>query len=110
MRILSIHGWHHDIAAALFDDYNLIAAVQEERLTRIKSWGGGVPWLAIEEVLGIAGWNRRDIDVIALGCGIFPTRYLRFSLGRDLYYTTRRWFDRELPTRDIPTLAARRVV
>jgi carbamoyltransferase len=53
----------------LFEDYKLIAAVQEERLTRIKSWGGGVPWLAIEEVLGIAGWNRRDIDVIALGCG-----------------------------------------
>jgi carbamoyltransferase len=108
MRILGIHGWGHDIAAALFDDYNLIAAVQEERLTRIKSWGGGVPWLAIEEVLGIAGWNRRDIDVIALGCGTFPTRYLRFSLGRDLYYTMRRWFGRERPTRDIVTLAARR--
>ena len=41
MRILGIHGWGHDTAAALFDDYNLIAAVQEERLTRIKSWGDG---------------------------------------------------------------------
>jgi predicted NodU family carbamoyl transferase len=39
MRILGIHGWGHDTAAALFDDYRLIAAVQEERLTRIKSWG-----------------------------------------------------------------------
>jgi hypothetical protein len=25
MCILGIHGWDHDIAAALFDDYNLIA-------------------------------------------------------------------------------------
>ena len=29
MRILGIHGWGHDTAAALFDDYRLIAAVQE---------------------------------------------------------------------------------
>jgi carbamoyltransferase len=108
MRILGIHGWDHDTSAALFDDYKLIAAVQEERLTRIKSWGGNVPWLAIEEVLGIAGWNRRDIDVIALGCGTFPTRYLRFSLPRDLYYTTRRWLGRERRTRDIVTVANRR--
>jgi len=108
MRILGIHGWDHDTSAALFEDYNLIAAVQEERLTRIKSWGGGVPWLAIEEVLGIAGWNRRDIDVIALGCGTFPTRYLRFSLMRDLYYTVRRGLGRERRTRDIVTVANRR--
>ena len=108
MRILGIHGWDHDTSAAVFDDYKLLAAVQEERLTRIKGWGGGPPWLAIEEVLNIAGWNRRDIDVIALGCGTFPTGYLRFSLPRDLHYTIQRWRGRERRSRDIVTLANRR--
>lgn len=108
MRILGFHACGHDASAAAFDDYRLIAAVQEERLTRVKGWGDGVPWLAIEEVLDIAGWNRRDVDVIAIGCGTFPTRYLRFSLPRDLYYTTERWLGRERLKRDIITLAYRR--
>src|SRR5580704_15629700 len=108
MRILGFHACVHDASAAVFDDYKLVAAVQEERLTRIKGWGDGVPWLAIDEVLKIAGWNRRDIDVIALGCGSFATRYLRFSLIRDLYYTTERWLGRERAKRDIMTVAFRR--
>jgi carbamoyltransferase len=108
MRILAFHACGHDASAAVFDDYKLIAAVQEERLTRIKGWGDGIPWLAIDEVLHIAGWNRRDVDVIALGCGTFPTRYLRFSLPRDLYYTAQRWRGREHLKRDIVTVAYRR--
>jgi carbamoyltransferase len=108
MRILAFHACAHDASAAAFDEYRLLAAVQEERLTRVKGWGSGVPWLAIDEVLRLAGWSRRDVDVIALGCGIFPTRYLRFSLIRDLYYATQRWLGTEHPQRDIGTVAYRR--
>ena len=36
MRILAIHAGIHDASAAAFDDYNLVAAVSEERFTRIK--------------------------------------------------------------------------
>jgi carbamoyltransferase len=108
MRILGFHACVHDASAAVFDDYKLVAAVQEERLTRIKGWGDGIPWLAIDEVLQIAGWSRRDVDVIAMGCGTFPTRYLRFSLPRDLYYTAERWLGREAIKRDIVTVAYRR--
>jgi carbamoyltransferase len=108
MRILSFHPCGHDASAAAFDDYELIAAVQEERLTRVKGWGDGVPWLAIDEVLGIAGWSRRDVDVIALGCGVFPARYLRFSLMKDVYYTIERRLGSEHLKRDIGTLARRR--
>src|SRR5215467_10568152 len=63
MRILGIHGWGHDTAAALFDDYRLIAAVQEERLTRIKSWGDGVPWLWPSECLRALLDGRVDFVV-----------------------------------------------
>ncbi len=79
----------HDASAAAFDDYRLIAAVQEERLRREKAWGNDVPWLAIDEVLRIAGWSRYDVDVIAAIRGTFPLHYFRFSLARDIYYTLR---------------------
>lgn len=108
MKILGLNASSHDASAAFFDDYTLVAAVQEERLTRTKGWGGGVPWLAIDEVLDIAGWNRRDVDVIALGCGAFPTQYIRFSLMRDLYYTFERWLGSERSIRELPTVAYRR--
>src|ERR1043166_6855631 len=108
---LSLHDalpiWPHDASAAAFEDYRLIAAVQEERLRREKSWGGDVPWLAIDEVLRIAGWSRFDVDAIALIRGIFPVHYLRFPLWRDLYYTARRSAGRERLSRDIALLSAR---
>jgi len=110
MRILAFHACGHDASAAAFEEYRLVAAVQEERLTRVKGWGNGVPWLAIDEVLSIAGWSRRDVDVIALGCGVYPARYIRFSLMRDFYYTTQRWMGIERLNRDMITVAYRRGV
>ena len=104
MRILTFSCGTHDASAAVFDDYELIAAVQEERLRREKGWGGGIPWLAIDEVLRIAGWSRTDVDVIAQTRGTYPTQYLRFSLPRDLYYTARRWTGRERTRREINVL------
>src|ERR1700752_2490995 len=85
LRILAFHSCEHDASAVAFDDYALVAAVAEERLVRRKGWGNGVPWLAIDEVLRIAGWTRHDVDVIALGVGAFPTQYFRYELLRDLY-------------------------
>ncbi len=90
MRILAIQSvGHHDASAAAFDDYNLVAAVAEERLTREKGWGGGLPWLAIDEVLRIASWTRRDVDVVVAMRGRFPSRYLKLSSWADLFYRLR---------------------
>jgi carbamoyltransferase len=107
MRILAFCSGTHDAAAAAFDDYELVAAVQEERLRRQKGWGGGIPWLAIDEVLRIAGWSRTDVDVIAQTRGTYPTQYLRFPLSRDLYYTAQRWAGRERARREINLLHER---
>ncbi|HXW23374.1 MAG TPA: carbamoyltransferase C-terminal domain-containing protein [Xanthobacteraceae bacterium] len=107
MRILSFQSGLHDASAAAFEDYRLIAAVQEERLRREKSWGGDVPWLAIDEVLRIAGWSRNDVDVIALIRGVFPLHYFRFPLPRDVYYAVRRSLGRERLTRDLANASAR---
>ena len=35
--ILSVHSGVHDVGAAVFDDYHLLAAVQLERLTRYRA-------------------------------------------------------------------------
>jgi carbamoyltransferase len=104
MRILAFSSSTHDASAAVFDDYDLIAAVPEERLRREKGWGSGIPWLAIDEVLRIAGWSRNDIDAIAQIRGNYPTQYLRFSLPRDLYYTVQRSAGRERARRELNLL------
>jgi carbamoyltransferase len=91
LRILAVQSSIHDCSAAAFDDYKLVAAVSEERLTRVKGQGGLPPWLAIDEVLRIAGWRRNDVDAIATTRGLCPTYYERFSLFRDLHYTLQRW-------------------
>src|SRR5580698_2843300 len=79
--ILSAHSGSHDAVAAVFDDYELKAAVQLERLTRRKSDGREHPDLAIDEVLSIAGATRRDVDVVCFSRAEFPTEFYRNIRG-----------------------------
>ncbi len=68
MYLLGIHNSAHDAAACVFRDYELVAAVSLERLTRQK--GSGVsaaqelPIAAIDECLRIAGIARADVDMV----------------------------------------------
>jgi carbamoyltransferase len=68
MYILGIHNGHHDASACLFRDYELVAAVSLERLSRKKNDGVTpdleVPLAAIDECLSIAGIARADVDVV----------------------------------------------
>ena len=107
MRILAIHAGMHDSSAAAFDDYELVAAVSEERMTRVKGSGEKVPWLSIDEVLRIAGWRRNDVDAIATTRGWFPTHDYRFSLPRELWYTLKRWQGKERTHRELAVLSHR---
>ncbi len=88
MLILGVHSGFHDNTACLFDDYRLLAAVSQERLTRIKGDAGRMPQESIDECLAIAGRSRADIDVVALGRGLFLDRYYRYPILSRL--TTRR--------------------
>src|SRR5271170_2453893 len=82
MYILGVHTGDHDASACLYKDFDLIAAVSLERLTRVKS--GGVttaqpmPDRAIDECLAIAGIGRGDVDVLALSRALFE--YQDFAL------------------------------
>jgi carbamoyltransferase len=79
MNILGIGGYSHDSAAALVCDGKLVAAVAEERLSRVKH-EGGVPRRAVQYCLDAAGLTRDDVDHI--GCYMRP--FLR--IGRRISY------------------------
>jgi carbamoyltransferase len=79
MYILSISGHHHDAAAAILKDGCVIAAIEEEKLARIKRVGmnqcGGLPYKAIEYCLTEADLGIEDIDYVTYY--LKPQRLLR---------------------------------
>ncbi len=101
--ILAVQHGPHDAVAAVLVDYELKAAVQLERLTRVKG-DGRYPDLSIEETLGIVGATRRDVDVLAVPRSDYPVKYFRHFHGwrwlREQWRThvegkTLRWIPRE---------------
>jgi len=67
--ILGINGGvragYQDIAAVLMRDGRVIAAVEEERLNRVKHSAGQLPISSIKEVLRIANITIQDVAVVA---------------------------------------------
>lgn len=86
MVILGISPPAHESAAGVVVDGTVVAAAAEERFTRVKNQGG-MPRLAIEEVLRLAGLEARDVDAVALPW--LPPR-------RELLLNVRNWA-RNLP-------------
>ncbi len=64
--ILGINTLHAGASAALLIDGKPVAAIAEERLTRIKYYAK-FPKLAIRQCLAMAGITFKDIDYVALG-------------------------------------------
>ena len=83
MHILGVHTGWHDASACLFRDFELVAAVSLERLTRKKNAGVTVeqplPGRAIDEVLAISGIGRGDVDVVAASRALFDNSDYRLS-------------------------------
>lgn len=69
MNILGLNGGirlgYQDTAAVLIQDGKVTAAVEEERMNRIKYAPGQLPELAIVEALKIGGLGMKDIDLVA---------------------------------------------
>ena len=112
MLILGIHNGIHDASAAIFEDYRPIAAIQLERLSRIKSDGRGVPWQCVDEVLDIAGAKRRDVDVVAMGRMALPVSYFRHFRAlrwlREQYRTRVQGAEQRMMARELLRSGARR--
>ncbi|HTV60805.1 MAG TPA: carbamoyltransferase C-terminal domain-containing protein [Verrucomicrobiae bacterium] len=65
MIILGINAYHANSSAAVVVDGRLIAAVEEERLNRVK-YAAGLPARAIQYCLDEAGAKLTDVDHIAV--------------------------------------------
>lgn len=66
MYILGINAFHADSSACIFKDGELIAAIEEERIKRIKHWAG-FPMDSIRFCLKEAGISIQDVDHITIG-------------------------------------------
>ncbi len=79
MLVLGIGGWLRDGAAAVLRDGKIVAAIEEEKLSR-RPHPAGLPRLAVDACLGIAGAGRSDVDIVALARPIDSRREPAFLL------------------------------
>ena len=64
-HILGINAFHADAAAVLLRDGEVVGALAEERLNRIKQHAG-FPRLAVRRLLEMGGISLQDVDHIAV--------------------------------------------
>jgi carbamoyltransferase len=64
MKILGVNDGHN-AAACLYEDGQVTAAIQEERLRRVKNWSG-MPTEAIQTVMKMRGISAAEIDFVAM--------------------------------------------
>ncbi len=67
---------NHDSGACVVRDGQILAAVNEERLSR-KKLIGGFPHLSIAQVLNESGLSPQEIDVVAFASAMTPSFMLR---------------------------------
>ena len=90
MNILGISAFYHDSAVALICDGKVIAAVQEERFTRVKH-DFSFPMNAIKYCLKEGGIEIKDLDCIAF----YDKPFIKFERILATYIAT---FPRSLPS------------
>jgi carbamoyltransferase len=81
MKILGISGYYHDSAAAIICDNKILAAVQEERFTRIKH-DAAFPTQSIIYCLQHAGVTLNELDAIVF----YDKPFLKFERLLETYY------------------------
>src|SRR5216683_1141415 len=66
MLILGLNMFHADASAALVQDGEVVFAIAEERLNRIKHYAG-FPSLAVKACLDAVGAGITDVDHVSVG-------------------------------------------
>jgi carbamoyltransferase len=90
MNILGISGQEADAAAALVRDGVVVAAIEEEKLARIRhigmNYAGGLPTRAIDFCLAHAGISFSDLDCVAYYLEPYKLfrRSIAFRAGRTI--------------------------
>lgn len=84
MKVLGLYDGHN-CGAAIIDDGKILAAVEEERLSRIKLHDGrynGMPYQSIDSVFRMTEIDKSDIDLIAIP--LLPTHKLMARIWADV--------------------------
>ncbi len=81
MIILGINAYHGDSSACVVRDGELVCAIEEERIRRVKHWAG-LPTESIKWCLSDAGVGIQDVDHIAISRN--PSAHLHKKLLRAL--------------------------
>lgn len=82
-KILGISAYYHDSAACLIEGETIIAAVQEERFTRMKH-DESFPSEAVKYCLAAGKLNLCDLDAIVF----YDKPFLKFERLLETYYNT----------------------
>jgi len=90
MNVLGLSCFYHDSAAALLRDGRIVAACQEERLSR-KKHDSGFPARAVKYVLKEAGLKPEELDAV----GFYDKPLLKFERMLSTYVAT---FPRSFPS------------
>src|SRR5262245_14320017 len=83
MNVLGLSCFYHDSAAALLRDGHIVAACQEERLSR-KKHDAGFPARAVKYVLREAGISPEQLDAV----GFYDKPLLKFERMLSTYVAT----------------------
>jgi len=107
--ILGINAFHADASAVLLKNGELVGAIAEERLNRVKHFAG-FPALAIKKLLAMGDISVGDIDHIAVGRDgranlLDKLSFSLKNLGRISKLAKQR-LENRAQLRDIPTLVA----
>src|SRR6202166_616291 len=109
MLILGLNMFHADASAALVHDGEVVFAIAEERINRIKHFAG-FPSLAIKACLDFAGAKITDVDHVAIGqdSDANLARKVRYALGNPAKILNLiRLRQRKQPLRDVRSLVAK---
>jgi carbamoyltransferase len=82
MKILGISAFYHDSAAALICNNEIVAAMQEERFTRVKH-DASFPANSVEYCLQYAGLTLNELDAIVF----YDKPFLKFERLLETYYS-----------------------
>src|SRR5262245_14740109 len=80
MNILGISAFYHDSAAALVRDGEIVAAVQEERFSRIRH-DSGFPAKAVDYCLAAGNLTVKDLDYVVF----YDKPFLKFERLLETY-------------------------
>jgi carbamoyltransferase len=109
MLILGLNMFHADASAAIVQDGEVVFAVAEERLNRIKHYAG-FPSLAIKACLDFVGAKITDVDHVAVGqdSDANLAKKVRYALSNpDKILNFIRLRQRKQPIRDVASLIAK---